>query len=137
MHILYQDRVKAHMARKWLSDHPRITIPVLAVLLGGLSYLIFDPIRSWFVRAKVEGTFDADSYRALSWIKKETLGRLGLKSEKGDTLTNATGIEQERENAAHMLEEWLKDLPDAFINVVGPRGSGKGMLLEDVMESYR
>jgi len=124
LHILYKDRVKAHAARQWLADHPRITVPVFAVLLGGLSFLVFDPIRSWFVQAKVEGTFDPEQYKALSWLKRETLGRLGLKSAKkeSDVVANATGIEQERENAAEALEGWLKDLPDAFINVVGPRG---------------
>ena len=48
-----------------------------------------------------------------------------------------TGIEKEREEAASALEGWLKDLPDAFINVTGPRGSGKGALISEVMESHK
>lgn len=116
----------------WLASHPRIVIPILAVLAGTLSYAIFDPIRSFFVKSKVSHLFDLDQYRAFRWLKKETVGRLGITSDlsfgfgllnskgskqDGSEGPSGTGIEQERREAADKLSLWLKDLPDTFITV--------------------
>lgn len=44
-----------------------------------------------------------------------------------------TGIEREREEAKEQLENWLRDVPDTFIVVTGPRGSGKTALVDEVL----
>lgn len=112
-----------------MTTHPRIVIPILAVLAGGLSYAIFDPIRAFFVRSKVEGLFNLEQYRMFKWLKRETVGRLGLDTTFGimsrrrdgagddaDAVTG-TGIEREREEAAEKLGLWIKDMPDTFVTV--------------------
>lgn len=68
-----------------MTSHPRIVIPILAVLAGGLSYAIFDPIRSFFIKSKVSGLFDPDRYRFTKWLKRETIGRLNDLDRKLDT----------------------------------------------------
>lgn len=135
IHILYAYHKAGSAVWDWVSSHPRITIPIFAVLLGGLSYLIFDPIRSFFVKSRVEGTFDPSKYKAIAWLKKETLGRFRLTSQSQGTGV-LSGIEKEREDAIQVLENWLKDLPDGFITVTGPRGSGKGQLLNAVTKNH-
>jgi hypothetical protein len=135
LHILYEERHTTHAARDWAANHPRIVLPILAVLLGGLSFLIFDPIRSFFVESKVLGRFDPSKYRALTWIRKETIGRLGL--DRGAfSAKQITGIEKERQEAATMLDSWLKDWPDGFIVITGPRGSGKEPLLDSIVQGH-
>ena len=103
-------------------------------MLGTISYAVFDPIREFFVTAKVTGTFDADKWRAVKWLKKETLGRLGLTlyddGKKGGMMS---GIEKEREEAKQDLKTWLKGSPESFVTVQGPRGSGKTALVDEVL----
>lgn len=120
-----------------MSSHPRIVIPILAVMMGGLSYIIFDPIRAFFVKAKLEGTFDVKKYKVMQWLSKETLGRLGIGSrgENGDG--ERTGIEKERRATEMELKAWLNEKPDTFITVQGPRGSGKSNLMKQVLKDRR
>jgi predicted AAA+ superfamily ATPase len=101
--------------------------------LGTVSYAIFDPVREFFVQAKVTGTFDADKWRAVKWLKKETLGRLGLTSQGRGDEGGMSGIEKEREEAKEDLKGWLKGNPESFVTVQGPRGSGKTALVEEVL----
>lgn len=69
-----------------MTAHPRIVIPILAVLAGGLSYAIFDPIRAFFVKAKTSHMFDLERYRLTKWLKRETIARLG------DLSISSTGL---------------------------------------------
>ncbi|KAM0751298.1 hypothetical protein T439DRAFT_313608 [Meredithblackwellia eburnea MCA 4105] len=130
LRILYADREQAHWFRDWFTSHPRIVIPIVVALLGGLSWAVFDPIRAFFIRQKVEGTWDSEQWKLLTWLKKETLGRLGFAAVKANV---TTGIEREREEAKAQLTTWLKDTPDTFIIVTGPRGSGKTALVDEVV----
>ena len=41
--LAYEQKIKAHWIREWLFNHPRIVIPVLGILVGGISIAIFDP----------------------------------------------------------------------------------------------
>lgn len=132
-----------------MTSHPRIVIPIIAVLAGSLSYAIFDPIRSFFVKSKVSSLFDWEKYRITKWLKKETIGRLGslpLARKNGSDVSSAdvnangmsgTGIEAEREEAAEKLTNWLKDLPDTFVTINGPPGSGKTPLVQQVTTRSR
>lgn len=49
-------------------------LPVIIALIGVLSWAVFDPIRTFAIRAKVDGTLDARK-RFVGWLKMETLGR--------------------------------------------------------------
>ena len=41
---LYYDRpLKAHAIRDWMSAHPRLVIPIIAFLIGTLSYTVSCP----------------------------------------------------------------------------------------------
>ncbi|GAA5992192.1 hypothetical protein JCM10908_001812 [Rhodotorula pacifica] len=136
MRIFYTDKKRASWIKDFAANHPRITIPLLVALLGSLSYFVWDPIRETVVKAKVEGTLDANRWRIVRWVKRETLGRLGFSGGKGDfdaAAAGQTGIEEEREQAKEQLSTWLKDVPDTFIILTGPRGSGKSGLVDVVL----
>jgi len=117
-----------------MTSHPRIVIPILAVLAGGLSYAIFDPIRSFFVKSKASSLFSVEKYRITEWLKRETVGRLGnidlrlsnlgialgtggSRGRTGGESVVGTGIERERMDAAEQLRTWLNDMPDTFVTV--------------------
>lgn len=136
LRILYAERKHANYIRDFATSHPRIMIPLLVALLGTVSYAVFDPIREFFVKAHVEGTFDSNRWAILSWLKRETLGRLGLTDRKVGT--SSTGIEKQREEAKEKLVGWIKGgPPDSFIIVTGPGGSGKTALVNEVLEGSK
>ncbi|GAA5942624.1 Yme2p [Sporobolomyces koalae] len=135
LRILYKPKRHFAYFRDWITSHPKIVLPLFVALLGTVSYAVFDPVRELFVQAKIAGTFDADKYRAVRWLKKETLGRLGLRSNAADEAYGAatSGIEKERQDAKEDLKAWLKGNPESFITVQGPRGSGKTALIDQVL----
>ncbi|KAG0655356.1 mitochondrial escape protein 2 [Rhodotorula mucilaginosa] len=137
MRIFYADKKRASWIKDFAANHPRITIPLLVALIGSLSYFVWDPIRETVVKAKVEGTLDANRWRVVRWVKRETLGRLGLSGGKNDldaaAAAGRTGIEEERQQAKEQLSTWLKDVPDTFIILTGPHGSGKSGLVDEVL----
>lgn len=138
LRILYADAKRTSYVKDFATSHPRITIPLIVALLGTISYAVFDPIRELSVMAKVEGTFDADQWAAVRWLKRETIGRLAdhfrLSGAGGEGLgRGGTGIEKEREEAREQLRNWLVDRPDTFVVVTGPQGSGKTALVDEVL----
>ncbi|KDE03772.1 hypothetical protein MVLG_05774 [Microbotryum lychnidis-dioicae p1A1 Lamole] len=132
LRILYAERQKAHYIKDFVTTHPRIVIPLIVALLGAISLQVFDPIREFFVSAHVEGTFDSDRWTIVRWLKRETLGRLGLTKYRTLDGAEKTGIEREREAAKEQLLTWLRDAPETFTMVTGPKGSGKTMLIDEV-----
>lgn len=40
MRASYEKPLQAHAVRNWLSSHPKIVLPVLAFLLGTLTYTV-------------------------------------------------------------------------------------------------
>lgn len=137
LRILYADAKRSSYVKDFATSHPRITIPLLVALLGTVSYAVFDPIRELSVMAKVEGTFDADQWAVVRWLKKETIGRLkdhfGAAGARARAGQGVTGIERERIEAREMLRTWLVDRPDTFVVVTGPQGSGKTALVDEVL----
>ncbi|GAA5851794.1 hypothetical protein JCM9279_004412 [Rhodotorula babjevae] len=138
LRILYADAKRSSYVKDFATSHPRITIPLIVALLGTISYAVFDPIRELSVMAKVEGTFDADQWAAVRWLKRETIGRLAdhfrLSGKGAEGMgRGGTGIEKEREEAREALRNWLVDRPDTFVVVTGPQGSGKTALVDEVL----
>lgn len=118
--------------KDFITGHPRISIPALIALLGVVSALVLDPIREVAVETHVKGTFDAEKYTLVRWLKRETLGRLGYNKPK--TQSSMSGVERERAEAKEQLASWLKDTPNSFITITGPAGSGKTALVGEVVE---
>jgi hypothetical protein len=75
LRILYAERQHPHLIKEWITSHPRIMLPVIVALLGVVSWAVFDPIRKFFIRKQIDGSWDAKRWRVYGWLKKETLGR--------------------------------------------------------------
>ncbi|KAK0559235.1 mitochondrial escape protein 2 [Tilletia horrida] len=125
MKINYERVIRARIAWDWFTNHPRIVIPILAVLAGALANLFFDPIRSWFVQSKVTNLFDLEQYSVLRFIKRKTEAFFNV-DDDGSVKEDDWW---ERKQAAAKIAGWLKESPSTFITLTGPRGSGKHQLL--------
>ncbi|KAA1129477.1 mitochondrial escape protein 2 [Puccinia graminis f. sp. tritici] len=132
--ILYSPRVHAKTARDWLGSHPKIVLPILALLLGGISYTFFEPIRQFFIKSHIAGTFDLQQNAVFSWLQKETVGRLGFGRDlSGGTDLAGSAVEKERGDAVRELNTWLSGTPGTFFVVLGPKGSGKSQVVQSVL----
>ncbi|KAF8078176.1 RNA12 protein-domain-containing protein [Lyophyllum atratum] len=137
----YQRPVQAHAIRDWMSNHPKIMLPLLVFLLGTLTYTIFDPIRSLMVQAKMLNWFDVRGtsfswilkFRLYKWLRMNTLNRLSLAFDDTE-VQPAEEVWKERDDAVGSLKSYLSDLPTTVAFVHGPQGSGKTRMLEAVLK---
>ncbi|KAF9576301.1 mitochondrial escape protein 2 [Mortierella alpina] len=124
--VTYERTLKGNVIWTWLSNHPRLSVPLGGFAVAGVSYIIFDPVRVFSMHAKITKLFNVDEYPILKWLRKETVGR--LTRAPVDSL-QATGW-REREEEEEKLRVWLRNPPETFAIVQGPRGSGKTDMVE-------
>ncbi|KAF9178843.1 mitochondrial escape protein 2 [Haplosporangium sp. Z 767] len=124
--VTYERTLKGNVIWTWLTNHPRLSVPLGGFAVAGASYMIFDPIRIFSMHAKLIQLFNMDEYPFLKWLRKETVGRL---TRAPADLLQASGW-REREQEEERLRNWLRNPPDTFVIVQGPRGSGKTDMVE-------
>ncbi|KAJ3728841.1 RNA12 protein-domain-containing protein [Lentinula raphanica] len=132
LRISYTSPIEAHVIRDWITNHPRIFLPVLFFLIGTLTYTIFDPIRTLMVEAKLLDWFDLKQFRFYKWLRANTLERLYTKT---DSVPVDKQIWKEREDAQRGIYAYLSDLPSTVTFVHGPQGSGKSTLIASALKS--
>ncbi|KAH7155298.1 RNA12 protein-domain-containing protein [Dactylonectria estremocensis] len=123
LRLSYEKRVKAHSIWNWVTNHTRIVLPIIAALLAGLSVIIFDPIREFFIKLHIQHSLNFKDSRIYKWFKKQTGNfSLGNKKEKDDGLS---AVWKHRRDVINQVHSWLDETSDTFIVVTGPKGSGK------------
>jgi len=116
MNVTYEKALQSNAILNWLSNHPKITVPLGGMLIAGASFVIFDPIRVFSMHSKITQLFNVDKYPVLKWLRRETIGRFShLTRAPVDPSLQATGWRQ-REHDEAKLREWLQ----------GPPGTRKG-----------
>lgn len=100
---------RTNVVRQWIVDHPRLTVPFMAASLAGITYAVFDPIRVFFVHAKVTQRFNPDEYALYRWLRRETWARL-LNHDRED-MSGDAGAWSDREEDSNKLKEWLNESP--------------------------
>lgn len=125
--IDYVPPLHAHKLWDWLTNHPRIVLPILAFFLGTITYAVFDPIRAFFIKSNVGNVFTLSDYRLYAWLKKKTGDLFSSDNKDKDTSLDDWW---ERKAAVDEIQGWLRETPTTFITISGPRGSGKHPLLE-------
>ncbi|KAL6919637.1 hypothetical protein ACHAP8_002585 [Fusarium lateritium] len=136
LRLSFEKRVKAHSIWNWLTNHPRIVVPVVAALIAGLSVLIFDPIREFFIKLHIQHSLKFKDSRIYKWFKKQS-GNFGLsnKSKSGDGLEE---VWNHRRDAIVQVQGWLDETSDTFIVITGPKGSGKvEMVMDQALEGRK
>ncbi|QRV90114.1 mitochondrial escape protein 2 [Ceratobasidium sp. AG-Ba] len=133
--VLYERPIKDHAIRNWLTSHPRIVLPILAVLLGTLTYTVFDPIRELSVQGKVMNWFDYRDYALYKWLRENTYDRIVFTfSNRRTEEIEEPAIWKERKEAKTTLRAYLNDLPSTVAVIHGPAGAGKGNLIASVLK---
>ena len=133
LRISYERIIKAHWIRDWFTNHPRIVLPLLAALATAITVAVFDPIRTWFIKAHVTHSFGIADNRTYRWLRSQISRANDILSFQGrrakhDSLTE---IWDDRKHEIEQIKTWLMETTDTFIVVQGPRGSGKKELVID------
>ena len=71
LRLSFQQKEKAHWIWDWLTSHPRIVIPALAALLATVTVAVFDPIRTFFIKAHIEHSFHLKDNKIYQWFKSQ------------------------------------------------------------------
>lgn len=128
LQMSYEARAKPHRFWEWMTSRPRIVIPIIVALLTGLTVVIFDPIRSFFVKAHVTQKFRLSNNRLYSWLRKQTSDILSFRREKAEH-AGLEAVWTHRKDLIVQIQKWLMETAETFIVVQGPRGSGKKELV--------
>lgn len=126
--ISYERRVKPHRIWDWITNHPRIVIPVLVALLTGLTVAVFDPIRSFFVKAHVSRKYRLSNNRLYRWLRQQTSDMFAFRRGEAEQ-AGLNAVWSHRKDIIEQIQAWLMETAETFIVVQGPRGSGKKELV--------
>lgn len=130
LRLSYEDKARAHHMWDWLSNHPRIVIPIIAALLAGITVIVFDPIREFFIESHIQKRFSLSDNKIFQWFKRRTNDILAFNRHKAED-AGLKALAAHRRDAIDQIEKWLLETADTFIVVQGPRGSGKEELVLD------
>lgn len=126
--ISYERRTKPHRIWDWITNHPRIVIPVIVALLTGLTVVVFDPIRSFFVKAHVSRKYRLSNSRIYRWLQKQTSDIFALRRGE-DEQAGLNAVWSHQKDLIEQIRAWLMETAETFVVVQGPRGSGKKELV--------
>lgn len=129
LRLKYEQKIKPRWIRDWIFSHPRIVIPILAAIIAGITVAIFDPIRTFFVKAHITRVLHLEDNKLYKWLKgyAEDL----IRGKKDDDEAGMDAIWDDRKANIEQVQTWLMETADTFIIVQGPRGSGKKELVVD------
>ncbi|KAI0436877.1 RNA12 protein [Xylaria telfairii] len=126
--ISYERRTKPHRVWDWITNHPRIVIPVIVALLTGLTVVIFDPIRSFFVKMHISRKYRLNNSRLYRWLRKQTSDIFAFR-RGGDEQAGLNAVWSHQKDIIEQIQAWLMETAETFIVIQGPRGSGKKELV--------
>jgi hypothetical protein len=139
--ITYERKIKSSWIKDWLFNHPRIVIPALAALIAAITVIIFDPIRTFFIKLKIKYLLNSEEkgiWEWREWIRKQIrrANILSLGHQKGDS-NLLSAIWDNRKDDVAQLQSWLMESSGTFIVVQGPHGSGKREMVVEALKGHR
>ncbi|KAI9792299.1 MAG: mitochondrial escape protein 2 [Peltula sp. TS41687] len=130
LRIGYERKIKVHWIRDWIFNHPRLVIPAVAAILATITVAIFDPIRTFFIKAHIEETFHITSSRIYRWFEGRATDIFRFRH--GDVEgAGLRALWDDRKENIQQVRTWLMETAETFIVVQGPRGSAKRELVVD------
>lgn len=130
LRLTYEAKNKGHWFRDWILGHPRIVIPALIAVIGTFTVTVFDPIRTFFIKAHVNRSFSFEDNKIYNWFRSQATDILRFRRKHEDE-AGMEAIWDDRKGNIEQLQTWLMESADTFIIVQGPRGSGKKELVLD------
>ncbi|KAI9283364.1 RNA12 protein-domain-containing protein [Sporodiniella umbellata] len=135
LNILYERQMRTNVVKEWIVSHPRITVPVVAAVFAGVTYLVFDPIRTFFVASKITQRFNVQEYALYRWLRKETWDRL-IPNDSLQASPEGSAWADDFEQTER-LRTWLAESPETFIVISGHKGSGKSALVKSAIRDKK
>ncbi|KAK4167289.1 RNA12 protein-domain-containing protein [Cladorrhinum sp. PSN259] len=133
LRLSYEKRVKPHNIWNWITNHPRIVIPVLAAFIAAFSVVVFDPIREFFVKVHVLKSLEFTDSRFYKWLKRQTTDILSF-GHKHDEDRGLNALFSHRKDLIDSIKKTLLESEDTFVVIHGPPGSGgKELVLDQVL----
>ncbi|KAJ5645489.1 hypothetical protein N7507_011500 [Penicillium longicatenatum] len=136
--ISYERKIRLSMIKDWILSHPRIMFPVIAALVAAITVIIFDPIRTFFIKLKIKATLHIEDNAVMLWIRKQAskANKIYFGQHKADP-RGLTAIWEDRQGDISQLQAWLTETAETFIVIHGPRGSGKReLVLEQALKDH-
>jgi RNA12 protein/RNA recognition motif. (a.k.a. RRM, RBD, or RNP domain) len=130
----YEPKYRGHTFWDWLTNHPRIVLPILVALLTSVGIAIFDPIRVFYIKVHVTHGLNLGNYKdwiVVKWIRSQISKGYDLilhRRKRGDD-ESLRIVWEDRKDDIQQLRTWLIETADTFIVVQGPRGAGKKELV--------
>ena len=134
LRITYEKRERAGWIKDWVFGHPRIVVPLLAALVAGISFAIFDPLRTISIKAHITRTFHIEDNVLFKWFRRQSEDLINKVKQLRNGGTADAGMEvvwEDRKDEMDQIQSWLMEASDTFIVVLGPRGSGKKEIVID------
>ena len=93
--------------KEWLASHPRITVPALAALVASVTYVVFEPVRVFFITSKITRRFHPEEYALYRWLRRETWDRF----LPGRDATERRTVLSDDSELKERLKSWLAETP--------------------------
>lgn len=129
----YKQRGGARAIKNWAYNNPRIVIPAIAALIAGLTVIIFDPVRIFFIQKKISSSIKEDTW--WKWVCDQ-VNRATVFFNVQSTPSNVEPIWDERDQDIRSLRRWITEGSDSFFVVYGPRGSGRSEFVLDEVHKH-
>ncbi|KAK3898060.1 RNA12 protein-domain-containing protein [Staphylotrichum tortipilum] len=124
LRLSFEQRVKPHHVWNWVTNHPKIVIPIVAAFLAAFTVAVFDPIREFFVKLYL-------------WLKRRTSDILAFRKHQDDD-AGLHALFTHRKDVIDSIQNSLLESVDTFVVVHGPRGSGgRELVLDQVLKERR
>ncbi|KAF2478582.1 RNA12 protein-domain-containing protein [Neohortaea acidophila] len=135
LRITYEKKDRWGWIKDWIVNHPRIAIPLFAALIAGISYTIFDPLRTLSIEAHITRAFHVEDTFVFKWFRRQSVDLINkvkqLSTGHRSSEASMQALWEDRRNEVEQIQSWLMESSDTFIVVLGPRGSGKKELVVD------
>lgn len=137
LHIQFVPVSRENHVLNFIMNHQRISIPLLFAALTLLLFLIFEPIREFFVKEKITKRYSLTHnlyFRQFMDFFSSTTSKFKQLFEHHDRDDNRLKITElflERVEKIKELKLWLDENVNTFIVIRGPRGSGKHEMVID------
>ncbi|KAJ3334144.1 mitochondrial escape protein 2 [Blyttiomyces sp. JEL0837] len=133
--VYYEPAIKQGTVFAFIRDHPRLSLPIILAILAALSFIIFDPMRIFFVTNHITDRFNVVKYgnivsqwflQAKNYVTSMIYGEdIVRKKRDSDSVEEFS----ERRDQEKRLLTYLKETPDTVMLVSGPKGTGKSDLV--------
>lgn len=116
----------------WFQKNTRLAILLAGALVALISFLILEPTRRFLIANKVTKTYTPTGLFKYIYSLLRLHTTFSFLRPRGPNLASE-GLEEVRAYADRIIES-CKNVPDTFVFIIGPKGSGKATLVRQLQD---